>query len=57
MPLISHGAWICAFKPFNYFLLSSSLDELIKDGKNGLIFRNASQLAEQFEVCLLTLRF
>jgi len=25
------------------------LDELVKDGKNGLIFKNASQLAEQFE--------
>jgi beta-1,4-mannosyltransferase len=25
------------------------LDELVKDGRNGLIFQNASQLAEQFE--------
>jgi len=28
------------------------LDELVKDGKNGLIFQNASQLAEQFEELL-----
>jgi len=28
------------------------LDELVKDGKNGLIFRNASQLAEQLEELL-----
>ena len=32
--------------------LPHSLDELVKDGKNGLIFQNASQLAEQFEVGL-----
>ena len=36
------------------FLPSLSLDELVKDGQNGLIFQNASQLAEQFEVCPLT---
>jgi len=28
------------------------LDELVKDGKNGLIFRNASQLADQLEELL-----
>jgi hypothetical protein len=37
------------------FLLSYSLDELVKDGKNGLIFQNATQLAEQLEVGLLIL--
>ena len=56
MPLISRGTRICAFKTFNVSYSPFSLDELIKDGRNGLIFHNASQLAEQFEVCLLTLR-
>jgi len=28
------------------------LNELVKDGRNGLIFKNASQLAEQFEELL-----
>jgi beta-1,4-mannosyltransferase len=34
--------------------MERSLDELVKDGKNGLIFKNAAQLAEQMEVgCFL----
>lgn len=32
-------------------LLCRSLDELLKDGMNGLVFHNAEQLAGQFEVC------
>lgn len=55
MPLISHGTWMdMRLKTSQCFLPSSSLDELVKDGQNGLIFQNASQLAEQFEVCPLT---
>lgn len=27
-----------------------SLDELVRDGVNGLVFKDASQLAEQFTV-------
>lgn len=30
--------------------LGISLDELVKDGKNGLVFKDAAQLAEQLEV-------
>jgi beta-1,4-mannosyltransferase len=32
-----------------YRIESSSLNELVKDGKNGLVFKNASQLAQQME--------
>lgn len=31
----------------------ASLDELVKDGRNGLVFNNAEQLASQLEVRLL----
>ena len=42
-------------KSSNTSLLPPSLDELVKNEKNGLIFRNAPQLAEQLEVRPLTL--
>ena len=49
-------AWCVDMRPqaLQRFLLLYSLDELVKDGKNGLVFQNASQLAEQLEVGLLT---
>lgn len=31
---------------------NDSLDELVKDGVNGLVFKNAQQLATQIEVCM-----
>ena len=34
------------------FGFGDSLDELVKDGKNGLIFKDAKQLAEQLEVTI-----
>jgi len=34
-----------------------SLNELVKNGKNGLVFQTASQLALQLEVCCITFPF
>lgn len=56
------GLPVCAlnFEWYVYFLVSrpkalqihcfNSLHELVKDGKNGLIFNNSDELAQQFEV-------